>query len=65
MIAGLNNEYYKPPAFPSWYGPGDAALQVYCLRSGAPAAPAAPPGGTPIDLATCAVLLAAAEALAG
>jgi len=65
MIAGLDDEYYKPPAFPSWYGVGDAELQIYCLRDGDPAAPAAPPGGTPVDLGSCAVLAAAAGELAG
>lgn len=65
MLAGLDDVYYTPPKFPSWYGAGDAELQVYCLRAGDPAPPPAPSGGTPIDLQTCGAVRAAAAALGG
>lgn len=57
MQATLNDQYYTPPAWPSWWGPGDAGLQVYCLHPGDPPAP----NDGYHDNASCAVLVAAAK----
>ena len=57
MQATLNDQYYSPPGWPTWWGPGDAGLQVYCLHAGDPAAPQ----DGYHDAASCAVLEAAAN----
>lgn len=61
MVATLNDEYYHPPSWPTWWGPGDAGLQVYCLHAGDPPAPK----DNAHDDASCAVLVAAASAARG
>jgi mannan endo-1,4-beta-mannosidase len=60
MLASLEGDYSRQPAWPSWWRGGDAELQVYCAGAGDPP----PPGdGAPHDPDTCAVLAAAAARL--
>ena len=61
MLAGLDDEDFPHPAWPSWWHSGDANLQVYCVQ---PGDPAPPNDGGAHDPATCAVLAAAAAQLA-
>ena len=59
MFAALNDQYYSPPDWPSWWRSGDANLQVYCLRAGDPSPPN---DGGSHDPDSCATLASAAAA---
>ena len=60
MLAGLDDEDFPRPDWPSWWRGGDAQLQVYCAQ---PGDPAPPDDGGAHDPHTCAVLAAAAAKL--
>ena len=60
MLAGLDDEDFPRPDWPSWWRGGDAQLQVYCAQ---PGDPAPPDDGGAHDPHTCAVLAAAATKL--
>lgn len=60
MLAGLDDEDFPHPSWPSWWRGGDAQLQVYCSQ---PGDPAPPDDGGAHDPDTCAVLAAAAAKL--